>query len=57
MRGLNYHRSDIIGSGETCNYARRRSVGGIQRYTEALKDHEGESIDVRFETYSRTIAP
>ena len=57
VKGFEKPWSILIDSGALCNYARRRSLEGSQRYAEALKAHEGDSITVRLATGSRVTVP
>ena len=57
VKGFEKQWSILIDSGASCNHARRRSLEGSQRYAEALKAHEGDSITVRLETGSRVTVP
>ena len=53
MKGFEKQWSILIDSRASCNYARRRSLEGSQRYAEALKAHESDSNTVRLATGSR----
>ena len=57
VKGFEKQWSILIDSGASCNYARRRSLEGSQRYAKALKAHEGDSITVRLATGSRVTVP
>ena len=57
MKGFEKQWSILNDSVALCNYARRRSLEGSQRYSEALKAHEGDSITVRLATGSRVTVP
>ena len=57
VKGFEKHWSIIIDSGASCNYSRRRSHEGGQRYTESLKVHDGISIPVRLATGSHVNVP
>ena len=56
-KGFEKSWSFLIDSGASCNYARRRSPEGNQRYAEALTAHEGDSITVCLATGSRVTVP
>ena len=57
VKGFDKPWSILIDSGASCNYVRRRSLEGSQRYAEALKAHEGDSITVRLATGMRVTVP
>ena len=44
VKGFEKQWSILIDPGASCNYARLRSLEGSQRYDEALKAHEGDSL-------------
>ena len=48
---------NLIDSGASGNYVRRRSLEGIQQYSESLKAHEGDVITVRQATGNRVTVP
>ena len=57
IKGFDKPWSILVDSGASCNYARRRSVEGNQRYAEALIAHKGDNITVRLATGSRVTVP
>ena len=57
VKGFEKPWSILIDSGASCNYARRRSFEGSQRYAEGLTAREGDSITVRLATGSRVTVP
>ena len=57
VKGFEKQWSILIDSGTSCNYARRRSLDGSQRYAEALKAHEGDSIAVCLANGSLVTVP
>ena len=57
IKGFDKTWSILVDSGASCNYARRRSVEGNQRYAEALEAHKGDNITVRLATGSRVTVP
>ena len=57
VKGFKKHWSILIDTGDSCNYARRRSLEGSQRYDEPLKAHEGDVITVCLATGSRVTVP
>ena len=57
VKGFEKQWSILIDSGASCNYDRRRFLERSERYAEALKAHEGDSITVRLATGSRVTVP
>ena len=57
VKGFDKPWSILIDSGASCNYVRRLSLEGSQRYAEALKAHEGDSITVRLATGKKVTLP
>ena len=57
IKGFDKTWSILVDSGASCNYARRRSLEGNQRYAEALIAHKSYNITVRLATGSRVTVP
>ena len=57
VKGCEKQWSILIDSGAACNYSRGRCIEGSQKYAEAPKAHEGDSINVRLDTGSCVTMP